>query len=238
MLEAFGLSDPGCVRPNNEDYFISNPDAGIFVLADGMGGANGGEFASRLGAERLYEILLSPPAGDGAGFLEQAFVGANTTVREFAKENPALDGMGTTLVVARRIHDSVFEVGSVGDSRAYLVSGGQLTLVTEDQTWLAEVGSRLGLSDEALKKHPMRHVLTMAIGSSEELRVYSRTIEMSPGDQLLLCCDGLHGVLNDETLSDALASGETLPEKCRHLIEAAKTAGGPDNITVVLIQLL
>jgi protein phosphatase len=238
MLEAFGLSDPGCVRPNNEDYFISNPDAGVFVLADGMGGANGGEFASRLGAERLYEILLNPQDGDGARSLEQAFIDANTTVREFARENPALDGMGTTLVVARRIHESVFEVGSVGDSRAYLVSGGQLTLVTEDQTWLAEVGSRLGLSDEALKKHPMRHVLTMAIGSSEELRVYSRTVEMSPGDQLLLCCDGLHGVLNDEMLSDTLASGGTLPDKCRHLIDAAKTAGGPDNITVVLIQLL
>jgi protein phosphatase len=238
MLEAFGLSDPGCVRPNNEDYFISDSESGIFVLADGMGGANGGEFASRLGAERLYEILLNSSAADGSGVLEQAFVEANTTVRGFAKENPALDGMGTTLVAARRIRDSVFEVGSVGDSRAYLVSDSQLTLVTEDQTWLAEVGSQLGLSDEALKKHPMRHVLTMAIGSSEELRVFSRLIEMAPGDQLLLCCDGLHGVVNDRALSDTLASGETLPDKCRHLIEAAKAAGGPDNITVVLIQLV
>jgi PPM family protein phosphatase len=238
MLEAFGLSDPGCVRPNNEDYFISDSESGIFVLADGMGGANGGEFASRLGAERLYEILLNRPAGDGTGALEQAFVEANVAVREFAKGNPALDGMGTTLVAARKIQDTVFEVGSVGDSRAYLASGGQLTLVTEDQTWLAEVGSQLGLSEEALKKHPMRHVLTMAIGSSEELRVGSRLVEMSPGDQLLLCCDGLHGVLNDKALSDTLASGETLPEKCRHLIEAAKSAGGPDNITVVLIQLV
>lgn len=238
MLEAFGLSDLGCVRSNNEDYFISDSESGIFVLADGMGGANGGEFASRLGAERLYEILLNSSAGDGASLLEQAFVEVNATVREFAKENPALDGMGTTLVAARRIRGSVFEVGSVGDSRAYLVSGGQLTLVTEDQTWLAEVGSHLGLSDEALKKHPMRHVLTMAIGSSEELRVCSRLIEMSAGDQLLLCCDGLHGVLNESALSDTLASDATLPEKCRHLIEAAKSAGGPDNITVVLIQLV
>jgi protein phosphatase len=78
----------------------------------------------------------------------------------------------------------------------------------------------------------------MAIGSSEELRVFSRLIEMAPGDQLLLCCDGLHGVVNDRALSDTLASGETLPDKCRHLIEAAKAAGGPDNITVVLIQLV
>lgn len=238
MLEAFGLSDPGCVRPNNEDYFISDSESGIFVLADGMGGANGGEFASRLGAERLYEILLNSSAAGNTGSLQQAFIEANTTVREFAKGNPALDGMGTTLVAAHRISDEVFEVGSVGDSRAYRVSAGQLTLVTEDQTWLAEVGSQLGLSDEALKKHPMRHVLTMAIGSSEELRVGSRLIEMSRGDQLLLCCDGLHGVLNDGTLSDTLASDDTLPEKCRRLIEAAKNAGGPDNITVVLIRLV
>ncbi len=238
MLEAFGLSDPGCIRSNNEDYFISDSESGIFVLADGVGGANGGEFASRLGAERLYEILLNSPPVDKTDLLQQAFIEANATVREFAKENPALDGMGTTLVAARRISDELFEVGSVGDSRAYLASAGQLTLVTEDQTWLAEVGSQLGLSDEALKKHPYRHVLTMAIGSSEELRVGSRSVKMSPGDQLLLCCDGLHGVLNDRALSDALASDEALPEKCRRLIAAAKAAGGPDNITVVLIQLV
>ena len=108
------------------------------------------------------------------------------------------------------------------------MSQGGLSRVTEDQTWVAEVGTHLGLSEEALKKHPMRHVLTMAIGSAEDLRVFSRVIEMTSGDQLLLCSDGLHGVLSEEMLSHTLESEKTLP---------AKNAGGPDNVTVLLIQL-
>jgi PPM family protein phosphatase len=237
MLEAFGLSDAGCVRPNNEDYFISDPECGIFILADGMGGANAGEYASRLSAERLYWILLNPPGIDGLPLLQQAFEEANSTVRQSAKVDPNLDGMGTTLLVARSLGEGQFEVGSVGDSRAYLISSGRLTRITEDQTWVAEVGSQLGLSDEVLRRHPMRHVLTMAIGSTDELRVYSRIIRLASGDQLLLCSDGLHGVLNESTLCDALTSDSSLPEKCHSLVTAAKIAGGPDNITVVLIQL-
>ncbi len=235
MLEAFGLSDPGCVRPNNEDYFISDSESGIFILADGMGGANAGECASHLGAERLYEMLLKPPASDGA--LQQAFQEANTAVRQAAQNNPDLDGMGSTLLVARKLANSNFEIGSVGDSRAYLISGGRLTRVTEDQTWVAEIGTQLGLTDEVLKKHPMRHVLTMAIGSTDELRVFSRVVQLAAGDQLLLCSDGLHGVLNEKLLTETLESEKTLPDKCHYLIEAAKNAGGPDNVTVLLIQL-
>lgn len=237
MLEAFGLSDPGCVRSNNEDYFISDPESGIFVLADGMGGANAGEFASRLGAERLYEELLHSHSSDSTNRLQQAFHHANALVRQSAQTDPALDGMGTTLLVARKVDDIHFEVGSVGDSRAYLKSDGRLTLVTEDHTWVAEVGSQLGLSDEALKTHPYRHVLTMAIGGNDDLRVYSRTLAMHSGDQLLLCSDGLHGVLSDAVLNETLESRQPLPDKCRELIQAAKDAGGPDNVTVVLIQL-
>lgn len=237
MLEAFGLSDPGCVRPNNEDYFISDSESGIFILADGMGGANAGECASHLGAERLYQVLLKLQASDGAA-LQEAFQEANTAVRQAAHDQPELDGMGTTLLVARKLAGSDFEIGSVGDSRAYLVSGGRLSRVTEDQTWVAEIGSQLGLTDEVLKKHPMRHVLTMAIGSTDELRVFSRVVQLTAGDQLLLCSDGLHGVLNEKMLSETLESEKTLPDKCHYLIEAAKSAGGPDNVTVLLIQLI
>ena len=232
------MSDTGCVRPNNEDYFISDAESGIFVLADGMGGANAGEYASHLGAQKLYDVLRTQPVSDGVAYLEAAFTQANSAVIEAARTNPQLEGMGTTLLVARKRDESSFEIGSVGDSRAYMISRGCLSLVTEDQTWVAEVGSRLGLSDEALKKHPMRHVLTMAIGSTEDLRVFSRNVEMAAGDQLLLCSDGLHGVLQEKLLIEALESEKSLPEKCHYLIEAAKEAGGPDNVTVLLIQLV
>ncbi len=241
MLEAFGLSDPGCVRSNNEDYFISDSEAGIFILADGMGGANAGEYASRLSAETLYEYLLNPANRDAPEALEQGFLQVNSAVRQAAGGNPELEGMGTTLLVAhltRNIGEGRLHISSVGDSRAYLCSDGALSLLTQDQTWVAEVGARLGLSDEALKKHPMRHVLTMAVGSTDELRVFSRSVEMRPSDQILLCSDGLHGVLNEKTLGETLHSEKTLPEKCHYLVEAAKSAGGPDNVTVVLIQLV
>jgi|GraSoiStandDraft_50_1057286.scaffolds.fasta_scaffold24527_1 PPM family protein phosphatase len=238
MLEAFGLSDPGCVRSNNEDYFISDTEMGIFILADGMGGANAGEFASHLSAETIYEFLLRAPSRNGPDTLQEAFLEANQFVRKAAKTNPGLEGMGTTLLVARDLGEGRLQVGSVGDSRAYLLSRDGLSLITQDQTWVAEVGARLGLSDEALRSHPMRHVLTMAVGTAEDLRVHSRVIHMTTGDQVLLCSDGLHGVLDEETLREALDSEKSLPEKCHYLVEAAKEKGGPDNVTVLLIQLV
>jgi serine/threonine protein phosphatase PrpC len=243
MLEAYGLSDPGCVRQNNEDYFISDRRSGIFILADGMGGANAGEFASSFSAERIYKFLLDAAGGEANGFgqslryLEQGFLAANSAVREAASSNPELQGMGTTLLVVRDVGDHHLQIGSVGDSRAYLFSNGKLSLITEDQTWVAEVGTRLGLSDETLRKHPMRHVLTMAVGTAEQLRIFSSVVEVSPGDQILLCSDGLHGVCREKIINDTLDSGKSLQEKCHYLVEAAKKEGGPDNVTVILIQL-
>jgi serine/threonine protein phosphatase PrpC len=237
MLEAFGVSDAGCVRSNNEDYFISDTQTGIFILADGMGGANAGEYASRLSAEMLYEYLLQADPRD-LDSLEKGFHEANWAVRQAAKANPELDGMGTTLLAAREISEDHLQVGSVGDSRAYLCSRGDLSLITQDQTWVAEVGARLGLSEDALRRHPMRHVLTMAVGAAEQVRVRSHIVALEPRDQVLLCSDGLHGVVEEKILFDVLESQQSLPDKCHYLVEAARQQGGPDNITVVLIQLV
>ncbi|HMF76308.1 MAG TPA: protein phosphatase 2C domain-containing protein [Bryobacteraceae bacterium] len=244
MLEAFGISDPGCVRPNNEDYFISDSDSGIFILADGMGGANAGEFASRLSAETLYRYLLDHGTKNGASapgvdsVLERGFMETNWAVRQAASTDPNLHGMGTTLLAVQEAGAGSVHISSVGDSRAYMFSGGKLALLTQDQTWVAEVGARLGLSEDLLKNHPMRHVLTMAVGSTDQLRVFSVDAEVRPGDQILLCSDGLHGVLSENILQDTLNSEKTLPDKCHYLVEAAKNNGGPDNVTVVLIQLV
>jgi serine/threonine protein phosphatase PrpC len=236
MLEAFGLSDPGCVRTNNEDYFISDSEYGVFILADGMGGANAGEYASHLSAEMLYEFLCHSST-DGLDSLEAGFHEANWAVRQAAKGNPELEGMGTTLLAARIVDNRQLQIGNVGDSRAYLCSRDSFSLITRDQTWVAEVGSRLGLTDEALRHHPMRHVLTMAVGTTDELRVNSYLVEISAGDQVLLCSDGLHGVIDEKILRETLFSEKNLPEKCHYLVEAAKNSGGPDNVTVVLVQI-
>ena len=237
MFEAFGLSDPGCVRTNNEDYFISDSRSGIFIVADGMGGANAGEYASRLSAETLYEYLLAAAPGTCLTTLGNGFAQANAIVRQASQESPEFDGMGTTLVAVRAVDDFHLQLANVGDSRAYSLSGGVFSILTTDHTWVSEVGARLGLSDEALRKHPMRHLLTMAIGVADEVRLNSHVVSTFSGDQILLCSDGLHGVVDEKILQEALNSEKSLPDKAHYLIEAAKEQGGPDNVTVVLIQI-
>ncbi len=233
MLEAFGLSDPGCVRQNNEDFYLISP-TGAYIVADGMGGAQAGEHASKLAVETVASYLQKSPAHD-ADTLFQAFREANLRVMKEAASNPELEGMGTTLVAALESGPDLL-VASVGDSRVYVYDGHELTSVTEDQTWVNEVGRRLGIDEAALKTHPMRHVLTMAIGVSPELRVHSYTVHPQPGQLILLSSDGLHGVIEPSVIKEKLSGNGSLKAKCERLIEAAKQAGGPDNITVVLLS--
>jgi PPM family protein phosphatase len=233
MLEAFGISDPGCVRQNNEDFYLIAPN-GAYIVADGMGGAQAGEHASKLAVETVASFLENAPAPD-AETLFQAFREANARVMKEAASHPELEGMGTTLVAAMEYGPELL-IDSVGDSRAYVYNGGQLTVITEDQTWVNEVGRKLGIDEASLRIHPMRHVLTMAIGVSPEVRVQSYTVRPPPGALILLSTDGLHGVIEQGVIADKLSGNGSLQAKCERLIDAAKQAGGPDNITVVLLQ--
>jgi serine/threonine protein phosphatase PrpC len=233
MLQAFGISDPGCVRNNNEDYYLLSPKTGLYVVADGMGGAQAGEHASKLAVETVADVIGNNH--NGPETLARAFQEANNRVMSAAATDASLEGMGTTLVAALESGQEVL-IASVGDSRAYVYQGGQLIVITEDQTWVHEVGRRLGIDEMSLRTHPMRHVLTMAIGVSPELRVHSYAVKPQPGDQILLSSDGLHGVIDESVIAEALAGNGDLESKCQHLIEAAKQAGGPDNITVVLLR--
>lgn len=235
MLEAFGASDPGCVRANNEDYYLIAPSIGLYVVADGMGGAQAGEHASKLATETLWEQVYHKGSEGGGATLVEAFREANQRVMEAAQADPALEGMGTTMVAVLS-KDQDLWVASVGDSRAYVYEKGELRAITEDQTWVNEVGRRLGIEEETLKNHPMRHVLTMAIGVSEQLRVLTYLVKPAPGALLLLCSDGLHGVAAEEDMRRALEANGSLESKCQALIAAAKERGGPDNITAVLLK--
>lgn len=236
MIEAAGATDPGCIRGNNEDFFLLAPSLGLYAVADGMGGAQAGEHASRLAVETLTEVIKSKPGPAGPDELLVAFTEANDRVMRAASADRSREGMGTTLVAALENHDDL-HIASVGDSRAYSYSNGSLEAITEDQSWVNEVGRRLGLEDAILKQHPMRHVLTMAVGVSDQLRVHTYRIKPAPGTQILLSSDGLHGVANAQEISKVLDSGATLDEKCRELIAAARRNGGPDNITAVLLKI-
>jgi len=236
MLDAYGLTDPGCVRQNNEDRFLVEPEIGLYLVADGMGGAQAGEKASKIAAETVAEVMGDAPDRNGEVLVE-AFHEANRRVRALAASNSAMDGMGTTLVAVLECGDRL-EIASVGDSRCYLFADGRLTGVTVDQSWVQEVGLKLGLTEEKLHTHPYRHVLTMAIGASNSLKVNFYTLPIVAGQQLMLSSDGLHGVVPEEKLADTLNSERSLDAKCHSLIESARNSGGPDNITVVLLRTL
>ena len=234
MLEAFGLSDPGSIRANNEDYYLIAPDNGLYVVADGMGGAQAGEHASKLAVETVAEVVGKSGQAD-AETLARAFEEANSKVINAASSDSSLEGMGTTLVAVLESGPELL-IASVGDSRAYVYQGDQLLVITEDQTWVHEVGRRLGIDETSLRTHPMRHVLTMAIGVSPELRVHSYALKPQPDALVLLCSDGLHGVVDATVIAETLSANGSLESKCRRLIEAAKQAGGPDNITALLLR--
>jgi len=240
MLETFSISDTGYVRPNNEDYCRVLPELGLCLLADGMGGARGGETASRLAVETIAETMQTAPVRDASTLLK-AVEESNSRVLDQANRDVRLEGMGTTVVAA--LHTGTADDGtediaiaSVGDSRAYLHDDGGLRAITQDQTWVHEVGKPLGLDEESLRTHPMRHVLTMAIGVGSTLTIKYYMVSLKPGATLLLSSDGLHGVAKSDQIEKVLGEAGTLEQKCRHLVDAARGAGGPDNISCVLIR--
>jgi len=237
MLEAFSLSDKGCVRANNEDYCLIDAERGLYVLADGMGGAKAGEQASRIAVETVADTVRSAPKLDSQVLIFAAEE-ANRRVLEAAQNDPSLEGMGTTLVAALELENEL-AIASVGDSRAYVLDDKGLRAITDDQTWVNEVGRPLGLDEESLRNHPMRHVLTMAIGASAPLTINHYRIHLDPNALVLICSDGLHGVLDAPEMERILKGGRngtSLEESCHHLIDAAKHAGGPDNVTAVLMR--
>lgn len=234
MFSHAHCSDRGLVRSSNQDFCFTAPELGLYVLADGMGGAQGGERASQLAVETVVEVVQAAPRRDASVLLE-AVEQANRRVRSEAGNDARLEGMGTTLVAALAIESDV-AIASVGDSRAYLYENRKLRLVTEDQTWVREVGIPLGLDEESLKRHPMRHVLTMAIGVNTELTIRYYMVHMAPPAILLISSDGLHGVIAQAEIERILGESSSLDQKCKALIRSACDAGAPDNASVVLVQ--
>lgn len=239
MPQVCAQTNVGNIRSNNEDCFLVDPALGLYLLADGMGGARGGERASKLAVETVSEIVRAKGLPDPSALLE-AVEQANERIYAEAHADPKLDGMGTTLVAAIDLGGS-FAIASVGDSRAYISNGDGLRAITEDQSWVHDVGRPLGLDEEALRKHPMRHVLTMALGVNSSVDVRYYKVAVHTGALILLSTDGLHGVIPHREMETILREDVdgncTTEEKCSRLIQAARKAGGPDNITVILIRV-
>ncbi|MCL6451141.1 MAG: Stp1/IreP family PP2C-type Ser/Thr phosphatase [Acetobacteraceae bacterium] len=227
----------GLVRSANEDSLCISPQIGLFAVADGMGGHRAGEVASftalRHLEEELAQRLAAGDAPDAA--LLKAVSAANRRVFELAGQNRHLKGMGTT-VTACLYRSGVLIVAHVGDSRAYLCRGNSILQLTEDHSLVRELVKNGGITEQEAAQHPHRNVLTRALGTEQTVAVDLGTFTMRPGDRLVLCTDGLSGYLAPEDILAVVSGGGDLPGVVRDLVNKALSAGGADNITVILVE--
>jgi protein phosphatase len=227
------LTDTGRQRSANEDsFFVRAP---IFVVADGMGGAQAGEVASKAAAE-AFDLDL--PAGSPEPFLRERIEAANREIHELAGADPSRAGMGTTITAA--IVDSESEevaIGHVGDSRAYRLRGGKLEQLTRDHSLVEEMRRKGQLTDEQAEDHPQRSIITRALGPEPEVEVDVQTVPVAPGDVFLICSDGLTTMLSDEKIGGVLSGATSMQAAVRALVDEANRAGGRDNITALAFRL-
>ena len=242
-------TDVGMKREHNEDSYLINEDLGLYVVCDGMGGAAGGEIASRMAVDTIVERMsadLSPNPGaelEGNGGRERlhaAIAEANRIVLERAERESNLYGMGTTLV-ALLLENSHALVAHAGDSRCYLLRGGKLERVTQDHS-LVDEQMRLGaMTAEEAERSPLRSVITRAIGTQPSITEDVAVIEPQPGDVFLLCSDGLTREVDDEDIARILNSesdaGNDLDRAAQALVDAANEAGGRDNVTALAVRI-
>ncbi len=234
-LESAGASDVGQQRDANEDAFHLGDS--IFAVADGMGGHRAGEIASAAAVAAVQQLdgKVFGEAEAAQEGLRQAFHAANAKVARMARDDSAYRGMGTTLTVAmgegRRLH-----VAHIGDSRAYLLRDGRMRQITSDHTLVQHLLDEGQITRDQAASHPQRSIITRAIGVAEVLEVEALTLDLELGDTLLLCSDGLTGVISDAGLQQALEEEPTLQRAVDRLIVEANDGGGPDNITVVALR--
>lgn len=249
-LNAYGLTDVGRKRKHNEDAYLLDAERGLFVVADGMGGHAAGEVASRLTVESIQEFIAGTeddhdntwPFGYNNRYsvdgnrLSTAVERANEKVMRAVVNRPELKGMGTT-VVAALFDDKRATLVHVGDSRAYLLREAELRRLTDDHSWVQEQVNAGILSEDEARSHPLKNVVTRALGGGSHVAVDLIEIPVGGGDRFLLCSDGLTGMVSDEEITNALASSRSLDEIVHGLIDLANDRGGVDNITAILVEV-
>jgi protein phosphatase len=240
---------PGLRRAGNEDAFCCRPDLGLYVVADGMGGHAAGEVASQMAVETIERFLAGhadPDRGwpvtydstlslDG-NRLKAAFQLANRHLNAATASDDALRGMAKTAAAVLMCAETPM-VAHVGDSRVYRCRGGRLTLLTADHSWVGEQVRAGALTEADARHHPWRNVVTRAIGGGADPDVDVAALDIAKGDRVLLCSDGLSSVVAPERLEAICGAHRPLQETCDALVDAANEAGGPDNITVLMLQI-
>lgn len=230
---AHALSDIGKVRETNEDSYVCQPP--LFVVADGMGGHVAGEVASRMAAETVSARFAAAGGGEEpTALLSEAIVAANERVYRLAQEDSEHAGMGTTLTAAF-VAGSVLYWGHVGDSRLYLLRGGELSQVSEDHSLVNELVRKGSITAEEALIHPHRNILTRAVGTGDRVSVDTGSFALAAGDKILLCTDGLTNMVADGDIAAALSRDGDGAAQLAQLVAKANDAGGLDNITAILV---
>jgi serine/threonine protein phosphatase PrpC len=249
-LKAIGLTHVGRQRQHNEDAFLVADDAKLFLVADGMGGHAAGEIASRIAVDSISEFILHTKEDDGTwphaydehfgratNRLMAALRLANTRVLEAMRKDARLRGMGTT-VVACLADDSKISVAHVGDSRAYLIRNGELSRLTNDHSWVFEQVQAGMLTEAEAEKHPLRNVITRALGGALSVTPDAAEVDAQSGDVYLLCSDGLTGMVPEDEILRIVSEHADLEKACQKLIDIANERGGLDNVTAILVKTL
>ena len=240
MLKTFSVTNIGKRRKVNQDYVYTSEQAigtlpNLFIVADGMGGHNAGDYASRLAVETSVEEVAKADGGAPEEILSNAIQCANRKIRKCAEESQDLEGMGTTVVVASLIDETLL-VANVGDSRLYVVNGKGMSQVTKDHSWVEEMVRRGSLGKEEARNHPDKNIITRAVGVEDTVKVDFFHRKAEAEDQILMCTDGLTNMLEDEEIRMIMNGARDIVEKAEKLVLKANDYGGRDNISVVLIE--
>lgn len=239
-MRSYGITDVGRVRSINQDFvFASDRPVGklpnLFVVADGMGGHKAGERASSYAVEVFLDNVRKEREKNPIKVIRRSIEKANTKVFEEAKTQERYRGMGTTLVAATVLKDTLY-VANVGDSRLYLISGG-IRQVTRDHSLVEEMIRAGGLTREEARVHPDKNVITRAVGVEERIAIDFFDLGVKQGDKILLCTDGLSNMLTDEQICQIVQGESSLQSAGEKLVKAANQNGGRDNITVLLAEM-
>lgn len=230
----------GRVREINQDCLIASPERGLFIVADGMGGHLAGEKAS-LSAVETIESLLTAEAidqalsGDLLKVIQGALQTANRTIVQASLQDASMRGMGTTATLAVVCTDQLF-LGHIGDSRAYLLTRNGIEQVTEDHSVVAQLLRARAITPQEAQRHPYRNVITKCLGMQMDVEADTKLILWGQGDRLLLCSDGLSGLVSDEEILKFATDCPDPQEACQQMVSLANERGGYDNISVILLQ--
>ncbi len=242
MLKTFSVTNIGRKRKMNQDYVYSSEQPigrlpNLFLVADGMGGHNAGEYASKVTVETIVENIGDSPETDAVRIFDEAIQSANARIRKLAPASPLLEGMGTTVVAATCQGESLC-VANVGDSRLYVVNCHEIRQITRDHSWVEEMVLRGGIVREEARNHPDKNIITRAVGAEDTVQADFFTVHLQEGDTILMCTDGLTNMLEDEEILMILDGARDIVEKAQALVDAANENGGKDNISVILIEPL